>query len=287
MTELTKNKKENEKREVSKKKIETAKKIVELIKNSNSIIIASIKNLPSKQFQDIRKKLNGKAEVKVIKKRVMWKALEVSGGSLEKLKKCIQEDSAILFSHLDAFELAGILAENKNPIGARAGQIPEENIEIEEGATDLAPGPAISELGGLGIKIAVEDGKITIKEKKVIVKAGEKINEAAASVMAKLDIKPFFIGLESLAMYDAKTGKVYTDVKIDKEKIIKEMKTAASKSLGFAQKIVYYCEETISYLLAKANAEYNSINKKIKEQTGNAEEKKQEETKQEIKGEGK
>ncbi len=272
---MNKEKKNKIKRSVSKKKLETAKRLVELIKDSDSIIIASIKNIPSRQFQAIRKKLKGKAEVKVVKKRVMCKALEVAGKNTLELKNHVQEDSAILFSKLDSFELASILSENKNPIAAKPGQIAAGDIEIEAGLTDLTPGPAISELGALGIKIAVEEGKIAIKENKLLVKSGEKINEAAASIMAKLDIKPFDIGLESIAIYDGKTGKIYTNVKVDKEKTVAEIKINAGKAIGFAQRIAYYCKETISYLLAKANAECSSISKKIGEQTGNTEEKKE------------
>ncbi len=265
-----KNKKEAKSRKkISKKKLETAKKLVELIQASNSIIIASIKNLPSKQFQDIRKKLKGKSEVKVVKKRVMWKALEsAEKNNVIKLKDYVQEDSAILFSKLDAFELAEILAENKNPIGARPGQIAEEDIEIEEGPTELVPGPAISELGALGIKIAVEEGKIAIKEKKRLVRAGEKISEAASSLMAKLGIKPFYIGLEPLAMCDTKTCRIYTNIKISREKTVAEIKTAATKSIGFAQKIAYYCKETIGYLLAKALSNEKALQTLEKQNTG-------------------
>jgi len=273
MAEKKSEKKATEKK-VSKKKIEMVRRLVELMKNNDTIMVASIKNLPSRQFQDIRKKLKGKAEVMVVKKRIMWKGIEgVEKNNIIQLKEHIQEDSAILFSKEDAFELAGILAENKNPIGAKRGQIAEEDIEVEPGATDLIPGPAISEFGNLGIKIAVEEGKIAIKEKKVIVKAGEKINEAAASIMGKLDIKPFNMGLEPIAVYDSKEGKIYTNIKIDKEKTTEELKISASKALGLARKIIYYCKETISYLLAKANSEENKLSSL--EQT---EEKKEEQT---------
>jgi len=249
-------------RKVSKKKIETVKKLLELIKNSNTIIIASIKNLPSRQFQDIRKKLRENVEIKVVKKNVILKAIDESENkNLQDLKKYVQEDSAVLFSKEEAFELASVLAENKNPIGTKTGQIAIENIEVEEGPTDLTPGPAISEFGNLGIKIAVEDGKIAIKEKKVIAKKGEKISEAAASIMSKLDIKPFKIGLEPLAICDIKIGKIYTNIKIDKEKTIEELKISANKALGFAQKIVYYCKETIGFLLGKANANEKALEK--------------------------
>jgi len=38
-----------------------------------------------------------------------------------------------------------------------------------------------------------------------------------------------------------------------------ELASSAGKALGFAQKIVYYCKETIRYLLAKAHAEGNKL----------------------------
>jgi len=243
-------------------KIETVKRLVELIKDNETMILASIKNLPSKQFQEIRKKLRGKSEIIVVKKRIMLRAIEKSENkNLEQLEQHFQEDSAVLFSKQDAFELACFLSENKNPIAARAGQEAIEDIEVEEGPTDIPPGPAISELGSLGIKIAVEDGKIAIKEKKVIVKKGEKIKEAAASIMSKLEIRPFKIGLEPIAICEIKTGKIFLNVKIDKEKTIEELRVSANKSLGFAQKLAYYCKETIGFLLGKANANAAALEK--------------------------
>ena len=277
-------------KKVSEKKIKEVKKLVELMKENDTIIIASIKNLPSRQFQSIRKELRGKAKVRVVKKRIMIKALDNSEKNLDELKQHVCEDSAILFSQLDSFELASFLAGKKDPIKAKPGQTAVDDIEVEEGSTDIIPGPAISEFGSLGIKIAVEEGKIAIKEKKVIVKTGEKISEAAASIMGKLDIKPFTIGLESIAIYECKTGKMYLDVKIDKEKAVEDLQEATGKALGLAQKIVYYCKETISYLLAKANADGAALEKlepaeKKKEEV--KEENKEEKTEEKSAEEGK
>ncbi len=245
---------------VSKKKIETVKKLVELMKNNNTLIITSIKNLPSQQFQNIRKTLREKADILVVKKRIMLKSIEDSGNkNLQGIKEQVCEDSAILFSKEDAFEVASILANNKKPIGAKPGQTAIEDIRVEEGGTDIMPGPAISEFGALGIPIAVEDGKIAIKKGKVIVKAGEEISEAAASIMGKLEIKPFNVGLEPIALCNIQTGKIYLDVKIDRETAVKDMQTGSGKALGFAQRIAYYCKETIGYLLAKANSNATAI----------------------------
>ena len=53
--------------------------------------------------------------------------------------------------------------------------------------------------------------------------------------------------------------KVYVGIKIDKEQTLSDLLTAHGKSLGFAQSIKYYCREIIGSLLAKANAEANSL----------------------------
>ena len=187
------------------------------------------------------------------KKNILKRALdETKEDSIVKLKDFVKDNCAVIFSQSEAFDLAAVLSENKNPIGAKSGQEALEDIEVEEGVTELIPGPAISELGALGIKVSVENGKIAIKQTKVIVKKGQKITSGAAMVMQKLDIKPFLIGIDPLAIYDSESKKIYTNVKIDREKTLLELKTGKVKSLGFAQSIIFYCKETVGYFLAKA-----------------------------------
>ena len=162
---------------------------------------------------------------------------------------------------MEGYELAGILAQKKNPVFAKAGQIAPEDIEVKAGPTDLVPGPAISELGSLGIQVAVEDGKISIKASKVVVNKNGVINESTASLLQKLNIQPFRVGLEPKVIYDIESEKVYADINVDSEGLIEELKSATGKALGFAQKIIYYCKDTIGYFLAKANADGQALEK--------------------------
>ncbi|MDP3027403.1 MAG: 50S ribosomal protein L10 [Nanoarchaeota archaeon] len=243
-------------------KDKAVKRLSEGIKNAKTLMIVSIKSLPSPQFQSIKKELREYAKIEVAKKNISIRAIkELKKESIMLLEKHVQDNCAFVISDLEGFELAGLLVKNKNPVFAKSGQVANEDIEIKAGPTSLAPGPAISELGALGIQIAVEDGKISIRQPRVVVRKGEKITTAVASLLQKLDIKPFTIGLEPIALYDIKTEKIYTDIKIDPAKASEDLKIAAGKSLGFAQKIVYYCRETIGYLLAKANSQGNALNK--------------------------
>ena len=245
---------------VSETKKKTLAELLDLIKKKRTILIASIKNLPASQFQEIGKKLRGKAIVKVPKKNLMFMALDKSGNeTAKKLQEQIKSDFAILFSDLDAFDLAAELVKGKIPAKAKPGQISPEDIEIQPGPTSLMPGPAVSDLGAAGIKIEIKEGKIHIKEGKKVVKAGQKVSQAAADIMSKLDIKPFSIGFVPIAAFDAKEGKIYLDIKINRDETVKALKEAYSKALAFAVEIAYTSKDTIKFLIGKAGMQERAI----------------------------
>jgi large subunit ribosomal protein L10 len=187
---------------------------------------------------------------------------------------------------LDTFELAGELVRSKTPSKAKAGQVAPEDIEIQAGPTDLVPGPAISELGAVGLKVQVEGGKLSIKENKVIVKKGETISQKAADIMSKLDIKPFSIGFVPLCGLDIKDNVFYKEIIIDTDGTLSNLKYAYGKALPFAVGIGYTSEDTIRYMLMKAGAYAKKINRIMTgepEEVASAQEEVQEQKKEEPK----
>ena len=237
----------------AKKKIVTDLK--DLLTTKKTILISSIKNLPAAQFQQISKKLRGKALVKVPKKSLITRAIDATENKeLEKLKEIIDADTAIMFSDLDSFELAGELLKNKSPAKAKTGQEAPEDIKIDAGPTELIPGPAISELGAVGLQVEVKDGKISIRESKVIVKQGEAIKQAAADIMSKLDIKPFSIGFVPLGAFDTQEKKFYAEINIDPEGTLNDLKSSHEKALAFAVERGYTSPDTIKFILGKAHS---------------------------------
>ncbi|MCX8159040.1 MAG: 50S ribosomal protein L10 [Candidatus Pacearchaeota archaeon] len=264
------NAKENMKKEIPAEKIKAVSELVENIKKHRTTLIASIKGLPSSQFHEIKKNLRGKAIIKVVKKSAAIKSIDSVGkDSLEELKKLISADIALFFSNIEPFELSSLLTDNQSPTKAKAGDIAPEDINVEPGPTNLVPGPAISELSSVGLKVAVEGGKLAIKLPHTIVKKGEVIKDNVASVLAKLDIKPMKVGFEPIAAYDAVDNKVYVGIKIDKKKTLEELREMIGKALGFAVKIGYLTKETLPFYLGKAAREelalINLINSKSQE----------------------
>ena len=223
-----------------------------------TVMVISIKELPSAQFQDIKKKLKSKAKIQVVKKSLVNFALDHSGvKELKNLVPYVGDSTAMLFSDDDAFEISGILADEKSPSKAKAGQIAPCDIEVKAGPTDLLPGPDISALSSVGLIPKVENGKIAVQQDKVIAKKGVVITENLASIMSKLDIIPFEVGIEPIAAYMDK--KVYVDIKIDKKAMIKSIEEAFSQALAFAVEISYPTKDTIDFIIGKAAIEGNAI----------------------------
>lgn len=255
--------------------LEEKKRLVALLakkmKTSKTILIASTKNLPSSQFQAIKKNLRGKAEIKVAKKSVVIRAISATEkGTLQNLKEHIGADIALFFSNLDSFELSGLLADNQNPSKAKPGDIPLDDIVIEAGPTDLPPGPAISELSGVGLRVSVEGGKLAIRQGATVAKKGEPIKENVASVLGKLNILPMKVGFEPTVAYDSVSDKIYVGIKIDKIAAFEELKSSIAKALNFAINIRNINEKTISYFIAKAGIEEKALEALIsKSQTNN------------------
>lgn len=276
---------ENKKREkaIPQYKLDVVERLKGKIKGSKTFLIASSNKLPSSQFHDIKKKLRANAEVLVAKKSLVVRAIADSKSKgIDDLSNHVVADVALFFSDLNPFELSGLLADNQSAAKAKAGDIAPEDINVEPGPTELVPGPAISELSGVGLKVAVEGGKLAIKQPATIVKEGEAIKENVASVMGKLGITPLRVGFEPLAAYSSEDSKVYAGIKIDKAGTLEVLRVAIGKSRGFAIGLGYVSPDTIGYFIGKAGMEEKALSAlaakpEEKKEEPVAEEKKEEE----------
>jgi large subunit ribosomal protein L10 len=247
-------------KKVSEAKKKVVKSLVDSIKSNRTTLIASMRGLPSAQYHKIKKDLRKTASVTVAKKNLTLRAFdETKSPALESLKSEIKADIAIFFSDEDPFKLSGILTDNQSPTKAKAGDIAPEDINVEPGPTDLVPGPAISELSGVGLKVAVEGGKLAIKQPHTIVKAGDVIKPNVASVMSKLNINPMKVGFTPIAAYDSKEDKIYIGIKIDKKGTLESLRESITKALSFTINISFPTKDSIKYLIGKAGLQEKAI----------------------------
>jgi large subunit ribosomal protein L10 len=253
---------------ISDLKKKVVKQLGEAMKNNKTIMVVSIKGLPAAQFQEIKKKLRANAKITVAKTSLVDFALEhTNNEALKGLIKHVTADSAMLFSNEDAFIISGILADGKTPAKAKAGQIPEEDIWAEAGLTDLIPGPDISALSAVGLKVKVEGGKLAIQTRAIICKKNEPISSERAAILSKLNIIPFKIGIEPVAAYS--DGKIYANIKINKEEFMKDFKNMYGRAFAFAVNLPFVTKETLPFVLGKAASHEKAIAGLIKTEVAN------------------
>ena len=248
--------------EVKHKEVETLRS---LFSEYDTIALVDLTSLPSPQLQIMRSKLKkDNVVVRVTKKRLIKKALENFKG-----KKGIEEfvpflDNvmpALIFSRLNSFKLSLFLRKNKSKVAAKPGQTAPKDLVVNAGPTSFAPGPMIGELGSLGVKAVVEQGKIVIKKDTVVVKKGEIIKAKVADLLAKLDIKPMEIGLSLAAAYEEGIIVDKEVLNVDGSIYVDEIKRIAFDALRLTISIGYPTEENIKLLLAKANSEAEALTK--------------------------
>ena len=218
--------------------------------------IAKIRGLGSNQMQQIRKDFKEKALLRVSKNSLISISLGESG--MNDMVDFIDDQMALIFTDSDPFELYNVLEEGKIPAPIKAGAIAPSDIAIEQGPTSLPPGPIVGELQSLGIPAGIEGGKVVIKQRKVAVKAGEKVSPQFADILARLEIHPVKEGLDLSAVYDRDGNVLFTPdvLHIDVEKYVSDVQegTKAAFSLATHLKYEYPTRFTVLDLLYEASA---------------------------------
>jgi len=243
---------------VSDKKKKEVKELQSLMLQYPIIGIVNLENLPAPQLQKIRQQLRGTVIIRMSKGRIIKVAMDSLKGKItgvEQLEKEIKGMPALIFTKNDPFKLYKTLEKSKSSAPAKQGQKAPKDIVIQAGSTSFAPGPIISELGSVGIKTGIEDGKVAIKEDCLIVKEGEEIKSKVADVLAKLGIEPMEVGLSVVAVLE--NGTVFTSkvLAIDEKEYFDKVKAAVANSLALTIGIGYPTEENIKLLLVKAENE--------------------------------
>ncbi|MEK6861189.1 MAG: 50S ribosomal protein L10 [Nanoarchaeota archaeon] len=243
------------------------KEVVDVTRLFNEYPVVGILNLeglPSANYQKIKKQLRGKVVFKFTKKSFMLKALEqIKKQNIDHLKDKLQGVPALLFTKEDPFELYKILEKSKANSPAKAGQLAPEDLSVPAGPTSFTPGPMIGEFGQLGIKTEVKEGKIHIKEDKVLVKAGQAISPKVADMLVKLGVEPMKIGLNLLLTYQ--DGEILTKdvLYVNEEEFMNNIRLAYQQALSLSLNISYPTPENIKLLLMKAQIESEALSKKV------------------------
>lgn len=235
-------------------KAREVKEILSLLEKYKTIGIAGLQKVRAVQLQELKKRLQDIAYLRVIKNTLMKRAIAKCKGKtgIENLEKYLTGSNIFLFTDLNPFKLAILLQKSRVQITAKAGDVASFDVVIPAGNTGLPPGPIISQLSAVGLPTRIESGSVWINRDTLVVKQGEVIDARLASVLSKLGVKPVEAGLIMKAVYD--DGLIITEeqLRIDLNEIQRNIKEANANAFNLSLNIVYPIPENMELLLQTA-----------------------------------
>eukprot|EP01115_Flamella_aegyptia_P010876 TRINITY_DN49005_c0_g1_i1.p1 TRINITY_DN49005_c0_g1~~TRINITY_DN49005_c0_g1_i1.p1 ORF type:complete len:312 (-),score=162.77 TRINITY_DN49005_c0_g1_i1:36-971(-) len=188
-------------------------KLGQLLQEYNKILIVGADNVGSNQMQKIRKALRGKAVVLMGKNTMVRKAIRGFAETNPKLQEVlpyVKGNVGLVFAKDDLSGVKKIISENKVSAPAKAGAISPVDVIVPAGPTGLEP-TQTSFLQALNIASKISKGQVDIVSDVKILVVGQKVGSSEATLLAKLNIKPFAYGLNIQTVYDE--GSIY-DAKV-------------------------------------------------------------------------
>jgi len=176
-------------------------KLVDLCVNHPNALLVGIDHVGSKQMQDIRMELRGKATVLMGKNTMIRKGLLLGHddhpeAGLDKLRDSIRGNIGFIFAtHCSLDDVKAVLKKHRLPASAKTGQVSNVDTVIPGGPTGMDPSQT-SFFQALNIGTKIVKGQIELVSDFTILKKGEKVSPSAAVLLTKLNIKPFEYGME-------------------------------------------------------------------------------------------
>ncbi|GKT34761.1 putative multi-domain containing protein [Aduncisulcus paluster] len=202
----------------------------------SKILIVGVDNVGSKQMQDIRFTLRGKAEVILGKNSLMrfvLRKIVKEIPALGQLNKYLKGNVGFVFTDEDPAEIREILTSFRRKAPAKAGTIAPCDVVVEPMSTGLAPNQ-VGVLQVLDIPVKVARGAVEITEAVKIITKGDIVGPSEANLLSMIKIEPFFYGLEVCMIYD--DGEMYSPDVLDltDEDYLRAVKTAVTNMTALA-----------------------------------------------------
>jgi len=213
-------------------------KLVTLLEEYPKCFVVGADNVGSKQMQEIRIALRGKAVVLMGKNTMMRKAIRGhldKNPDLERLLPHIKQNVGFVFTNEELVDIRDLLLANKVKAPARAGAIAPLDVIVPAQNTGMGP-EKTSFFQALSIPTKITKGTIEIIQDVPLIMEGNKVGMSEATLLNMLNISPFTYGLVVQKVYEA--GSVFDPEILDitdddlKARFMQGVATVAAVSLS-------------------------------------------------------
>lgn len=240
-------------------KQEEVDELVDFLDDYSSVGIVGVTGIPSRQLQNMRRDLYGKAQVRMSRNTLMIRALEEADEGLEELTEVVDGQVAFIGTNDNPFGLYKQLEASKTPAPINAGEMAPNDIVIPEGDTGIDPGPFVGELQKVGASARIMEGSIKVTEDSKVLDAGEAVSQDLANVLSELGIEPKEVGLNLRSVYSEGVLFEPEELAIDVEEYRANIQSAAAAARNLSVNAAYPTARTASLLLGKAHGEARSV----------------------------
>jgi large subunit ribosomal protein LP0 len=191
--------------------------LIENFQTYPDVLIVHADYVGSKQMQNIRIQLRGKAIVLMGKNTMIRTAMrqkkdEFPELGLDKVLPHVKGNIGFIFCISSIEEIREVIANNSVPAAAKAGVIAGCDVQIPAGPCGLDPS-ATTFFQALNIATKIVKGSIELLSSCQVLTKGAKVSLSQQVLLQKLNIKPFEYSLVVLSVYQS--GSVFDAAVLD------------------------------------------------------------------------
>jgi len=199
------------KRIVPQRKLDYAKKFRGLLEEYTTCLIVTVDNFGSRNIAEMRKDFRNRARFLFGKNTLIRKILrdymkETNNKGLNNLLDCVYGNCGFCFTKDDVKKLRDEILNRKVQCPAKAGAIAPSDVNVPPGPTGMEP-TQTTFFQSMNIATRINKGQIDIVDEVHLIKQGNKVGASEASLLMKLNIKPFYYGMKVRQVYE--NGSAY------------------------------------------------------------------------------
>lgn len=216
-------------------------RLLSLFDEYSRVLLVNVDNVGSKQMQQIRISLRGKAVLLMGKNTTIRKAIRghlEHNPLLEKILPHIRGNVGFVFTNDDLQDIREIIVSNQVGAPAKAGAIAPIDVLVPASNTGLGP-EKTSFFQALSIATKISKGTIEIISEVHLIHIGEKVGASEAALLQMLKIFPFSYGLKITQVYEG--GAIFSPSILDikEDDLIGEFLKGVSRVAAVSLQIGY------------------------------------------------
>jgi len=238
------------------KKADYFEKMDRCLSSYNKVFVVQVDNVGSQQLQVTRKQMRGTAEILMGKNTLMRKVFdkflsENPDHPFQALLPLIKGNIGFVFTNDSLPKVRDMILANKVPAPARPGAIAPIDVTIPAGPTGCDPGQT-NFFQVLQVPTKIVKGQIEITTPMSLIKAGDKVGPSEATLLTKLNIRPFSYGLIIEKVYDSGALFDVDILDIDDNALAARFTVALNKISAISLATGYVTQASMAHSMAAA-----------------------------------